>query len=103
MKTKPEAKHTLTPLELPLRVFNRVAVDYSDVIDSEGTFVFAGLSRKQAEFIVRAVNSHEALLEAAKLGLSFLRSDYIGPNEKDLSGGAIMKISKIIAQAEGVK
>jgi hypothetical protein len=39
---------------------------------------FRTLHEEDAAFIVRAVNSHEALLEAAKLGLSFLRSDYRG-------------------------
>lgn len=51
-----------------------------------------------AEFIVRAVNSHEALLEALKIATEYVKSDWKGTSTgKEL----IPKLEKAIAQAEG--
>ena len=51
-----------------------------------------------AEFIIKAVNSHEALLEAAKIGLSYMR-----PGHHDIVYGTDLKTVKLaIAQAESI-
>lgn len=84
---EPKQTHTPTPWE------------YKD-----GSFLGVGNffgSQENAEFIVRAVNSHYALLEAAKISLDYLESDYIGSNGKDLSNGDIKRIKQTVSQAEG--
>lgn len=51
----------------------------------------------EADRIVRAVNSHEALLEAAKIGLQI----GLDAGMEDSMDDALKKIRKAIAQAEG--
>ena len=51
-----------------------------------------------ADFIVKAANSHEALLEAAKIGLSYMR-----PGHHDIVYGTDLKtVKSAIAQAESI-
>lgn len=57
------------------------------------------LIASDAKEIVTLTEQRNALLEAAKIGLSFLESDYVGSGGKDLSNGAIKKVKKAIALA----
>lgn len=52
-------------------------------------------SLDNAEFIVRAVNSHEELLAAAKIGLS-----YMNPQEQTIYGSDKKFVEASIAKAE---
>lgn len=81
MKTKTQ-QHTPTPQELHLR---------SVLSDKD-------YSPERIEEIVRAVNSHEALLEAAKLALEYF-------NDKDVTGQwtPTNALREVVAQAEGGK
>lgn len=58
------------------------------------------LDKEDAIFIVRACNAHDELLSAAKDYLSWLESDFVGTNKKDLSGGQIKWLKQIIAKGE---
>lgn len=46
--------------------------------------------------------SHARLIKAARIGLSYLKSDYIGPNGKYLTGGEIAIIQAALAAAESI-
>lgn len=48
-----------------------------------------------------ACDMRVGLLEAAKIGLSCIESDYTGRGGRDLSGGAAGKVRDAIAKAEG--
>jgi len=52
---------------------------------------------ENAEFIVRAVNNHDELLEAAKLAYELLNKD----KAKTYAPNSLAKIEKAIAAAEG--
>jgi hypothetical protein len=57
------------------------------------------LTKSDAAFIVRAVNSHEALLEAARYAFEYLSPK--GDVKKDFSGhNAMATLSRAIARAE---
>ncbi len=94
MKTK---ETTYVPFELPLYSKHYGPEGDSDVLDKEGTVIFAGLSIEQSEFIVRAVNSHEALLEAAKESLILFKHFKKSPNDFL----AVELLENAIAKAEG--
>lgn len=89
MKTDIDMKHTPTPWHLQANTHVPNVGIYRDVTekgDVHGTWeVIAFLdndmerARANAEFIVRAVNSHEALLEAAKLLFRWIGTE--DPNE----------------------
>lgn len=51
--------------------------------------------------IVTLTEQRDALLEAAKIGLGILESDYTGRGGRDLSGGALKTVKAAIALAEG--
>jgi hypothetical protein len=44
------------------------------VVDANDVVVFHGVTRDEAEFIVRAVNSHQALVDALTRSLNWLAS-----------------------------
>ena len=54
-------------------------------------------TRANAEFIVRAVNAHEALLEAVKLALQFIQFC----KDTDIESSLEIRLKQAIAQAEG--
>lgn len=101
MKTQ-KREHTPTPWELE-HVWedqNRALIrgKYLRVIvDRAEDF---GNAKTDAEFIVRAVNSHEALLECAKMFLDF---DRLAQEGKPVPYDYLMeKAKETIAQAEGL-
>jgi len=92
LKAIPEAKHTPTPWYIS-REENGITTIRGDKANGRLFAVADTLKREDAEFIVRAVNSHEALLEAAKEAIA---CGSISARVEDLLG-------KAIAQAEGGK
>lgn len=84
-------KHT----KLPWRV--REACK-SDIMDSENNFLISVLDEANAEYICRAVNSYEGLVEAAKSWLQHLESHI-----SDLEPGyyEIIALQKLIKAADG--
>lgn len=101
---KPVNQHTPTPWTLNSG-YNKIGMPVFEIKDSEGfnlLVIRGGMipTPRDSEFIMRAVNSHEALLEAARLAFSRLspKSDV----KKDYAGHVAMAaLSKAIAQAEG--
>lgn len=96
MKTKEKVEHTPTPW--------KIIPNYK----SDGQYIKAGIqtlletwigefsSQDNATFIVRAVNSHEALLEAAKLAKIQIHYGYIDGKED-----VIKILDDAIKSAEG--
>ena len=73
--------------------------DYYQVVYGKYDDEFCStLHKEHADEIIRAINSHEALLDAAKYALQAIR--YIAPNESE---DVIEKLSKAIAQVNGGK
>lgn len=110
MKTQEETKHTPTPWKLsngindfPSSLFDEHGNHLTDV---KGYGQFSEQNHANAAFIVRAVNSHEALLEFAK-NHHEVCGDCEGTgkiyNNADPTSGQWVECpySKIIAQAEG--
>lgn len=106
MKTKQEIQHTPTPKygyeETAWDVMIDIGLNYAirtldpltkEINEGSSTLTYCSTSQ-QAAFIVRAVNSHEELLEAARTALNTL---------KGINGHYIAeeKLEKAIAQAEG--
>lgn len=58
-------------------------------------------AKANAEFIVRAVNSHEALLLAAKDALEVVANWYDNGQRDDVTRLLIVKLTKAIAKAGG--
>lgn len=108
MKPQTEVKHTPTPW----KVTHQIATDGTNDIVADGKFIahlggnLNGDSEHEAnaEFIVLAVNSHEALLKALKSALTMIRSI-----SRDTEYGALKEntawkakqLETIIAQVEG--
>ena len=70
MKTKTEAQHTPTPTPWEFERYENDSIIVAPFKPKYGTdtrmLLAKNLSEENAAFIVRAVNSHEALLEACK-------------------------------------
>ncbi len=99
MKKKLEGKHTPTPWHHETRRgpnSQQVTFRPSTDDDNWGWAKIEGMNAEaNAAFIVRAVNSHEALLDIAKAMLAFVKQD---PQSKDFAN----EIGMVIAQAEKV-
>lgn len=103
MKTKNEEKHTPTPKNMAVVDHNskgaatriRFVIEADSNIPGHRCTIGAFQYKPHAEMFVRAVNSHEALLKAAKIGLNWTESEQGSDHsESDF-------IKKAIAQAEG--
>lgn len=93
---KENAQHTPTPWKL----FTNLDNNYSkDIFSKDKRRIVAGLSSDDAEFIVKAVNSHDLLLNALKDA----RQSYINREEGTTNEDykIILEMDKAIAQAEG--
>lgn len=110
MKNTTETKHTPTPWKYHDATKTIRAVPAHYWIASMNIFDGAVNNKANAEFIVRAVNLHETLLEAAKDALCELDPDcnYDGSNyqpkpddEGDSRIQIILALYKVIDQAEG--
>lgn len=101
---KNKVTHTPTPFVTPLRAKHYGPEGDSDVLDAQGGILFAGLSRQEAEFIVRAVHSHENLVYHLHTLASYKHEGEKHPGSfKDCSGEVCGYIKTVIAQAEGVQ
>lgn len=88
-------KHTPTPWSI-------IDSDgpYSTIRSPEDVRICAS-STENAAFIVRAVNSHDELLEAAKRLLEFINTDFRVHTYEGSSMEAIVNLTRAIAKAEG--
>ena len=87
------AKHTPTPW----RLTNWTSDGRPEITD--GRHILAMASREDdARLIVRAVNSHDALVKTLKEAEDYLQSDDKGRQWRD---EVLEKVQKAIAQAEG--
>lgn len=102
-----EPQHTPTPWHFEKGRFNSDDLSDSHIgsIVSEKDFILAAINgdagsseevEANAAFIVRAVNAHEELLEAAKIGLRYMK-----PEEKVIYGVDKKIVERAIAKAEG--
>ena len=91
------SKHTPTPWKI-LKAINTPEVGDAIVdCNSSKNLIASYIAPSNAEFIVRAVNSHEALLGAAKIGLSYMR-----PGDHYIVYGTDLKtVKSAIDQASG--
>lgn len=99
MRNKPQQ----IPLDLPLKVEYTPGRFTVVVRQKDGGFLFENLVPEEAEFIVRAVNSHETLLEAAKKAKAAIYKESNYHDGDDLANRAINLLEEAIAQAEGGK
>lgn len=81
-------KHTPTPIK------SVVKDSFSNIFDDTGACIAKIYQTDIADEIVNMVNSHDELLEAAKLGLEFMESVNNGLSYRAL------KIKKAIQKAE---
>lgn len=96
--------HTPTPWTLNSG-YNKIGAPVFEIKDVEGFTLLAvrgGVipTSRDAEFIIRAVNSHEALLEAAKDLLNKLTFEGVATTRKQRIE-AERKLRSVIAQATG--
>lgn len=97
---KSKTQHAPTPWHI-----DETAYDTSNVVDIGSAknmhvaFADGGIDIKDAEFIVRAVNSHKALLESLKVLRAVCRQQYRGTNF--YCEPWTQKADEAIAQAEG--
>jgi len=90
--------HTPTPWKLTYYRTTDDKIIYDTLVGPNGENIVSEFypdNNEDAEFIVRAVNSHEALLEASKKVLSGCKKSLL------FSPGFLSKLEKAIAQAEG--
>jgi hypothetical protein len=86
--------HTPTPLAIDIDPHTHDVIVRNLADPKQIVFAVDESKLQTAENIVRAANSHEALLEAAKLGLSYVESEE-GSDHSDSES-----IKKAIKQAE---
>lgn len=86
-------KHVPTPWKI-----HKPSVSDNNILDGSGNFVGATYRWEDASFIVRAVNSHEALLEAAFAVVDDPKIRHVAHRE---FMGKLDDLKKAIAQAEG--
>ena len=98
MKTQ---KHTPTPWKLDK--WGLIQGDNTDIANTNDTWVDEGVAEANAAYIVKAVNSHEALLKALKN----MREDWLTSFETDVNEGdkdaikILNDADEAIKQAEG--
>ena len=92
----PKHGHTPTSWKLGESEFHIMAgmIFVADCSPRAGGPMLLETGRANARLIVRAVNSHEALLEAAKDWLEYMDAKGMDPEQRD-------SVRKAIAQAEG--
>lgn len=95
MKTQTESKHTPTPWHITNKGYNHYIQKNYDGTNEFTVSICSGnqgMAKANAAFIISAVNSHEALLEAAKCLV----------HDIEISGGKVSKfVKEAIQQAEG--
>jgi len=96
-----EKKHAPLPYRYSdsLEEFGIVWAGNQALFDASSNNLDSDTQRANAEFIVRACNSHYELLELVKDYKSLLFSDYVG--SRDYSGGQLGKCEAAISKAEG--
>jgi hypothetical protein len=116
METKEKVTHTPTPWKTISHGYNKAGHLHLEIVNKQKTSICELFGDKQnplwtdeqinnAEFIVRAVNSHEALLNAAKEALCWIDPDckYDGIKITEDSSERekmIIELQDAIAQAE---
>ncbi len=96
MKTK--TQHMLTPLYVDCSGLGEKDFGLEDA--NHKTILWRGLTQQQAKLIVRAVNSHEALLKSAQKALAALNV-YEQGIANEYAEEARIELRHAIAQAEG--
>jgi hypothetical protein len=102
VKTEIEVTHTPMP-KLAAGWDNKtneiIVIDENDVEDDRYLFKALSSDENKIDAIVRAVNSHEALLSAAKASLKEIKGTNIFGDE--VNPKLVALLEKAIAQAEG--
>lgn len=114
MKTETEVKHTPTPWkqegravkggEYEAETINISLTGKPGKIQMTKSYRvrFTVMHEEDADFIVRAVNSHEDLLDIAKMALDVAnRGDGFQQGVKGIHHGIAYRLAKVIKQAEG--
>lgn len=106
MKTNNEGKHTPTPWKSVDRYNKLYGIVYD--IKNDDIVIAQNLSREYADLIVRAVNSHEIMLNALVLAKKLAQADYDHAIESkaskivtDAAFEALRTFKEAIAQADG--
>lgn len=100
--TKKRSEHTITPwtTETDKAGCHCIVRNIFGVGPEVPYEIASHLNAADAEFIVRAVNSHEALLEAAKQVLSFRGTAPANASEDESWSLTLQRLKVAIAQAE---
>ena len=96
-------KHTPTPWKVALPVGNEPFVSNEGyvVVNKVGRMTDYERAKLDADFIVRAVNSHEALILALKKMLAYSDSRCADGSRTAMEASLADEVSDLIAEAEG--